>query len=124
MVCLGAEGEAMSAQLALTLTPRAAVKQERERAASKHAAEIARLVPIALQLARAAGPSGITADDVRITAENRGLLTGHEPGRSLSYLSAVPIAARLAKTNRRRLSRSRNDQVVWVLHAFSHDGAA
>lgn len=95
--------------------PRERIRRERDRAATKHAHEIALLVPLARRLAAAAGARGITVDEIRIAAEGCAppLIAGSQ-GRALSWLSAVPLAAGLVATETRRLSRSRNDQVVWV----------
>jgi len=57
--------------------------------------QIERLVPIARELAERAGAHGVTVSDIRIAAENRGLLTGEERGRRLSWLARVPRAAGL-----------------------------
>lgn len=66
--------------------------------------QIARLVPIARELAQRAYPSSITFADVRIVAEARGLLTGEERGRRLSYGGKVMQAAGLQKTDEIRRS--------------------
>lgn len=61
------------------------------------------LVPLARELAMKAGPHGVTVADVRVTAIQRGLLTGAERGRALSWLSAVmKRAALLPSTEYRR----------------------
>jgi hypothetical protein len=62
------------------------------------ARQIERLVPLAVELAERAGTSGITISDVRVTAENRGILTGEEKGARLSYLGKVMEAAGLTAT--------------------------
>ncbi len=67
-----------------------------ERAASRHAEDIARLVPLARELATKAG--WVTVADLRIVAVQRGLLTGEERGKTLSYLPAVMRAAGLKAT--------------------------
>lgn len=83
--------------------------------------QIDRLVPIARELAAKAGAQGITVSDVRIVAEARGLLTGEERGRRLSYLGKVMEAAGLAKTGdfrRSDIPRSHgNLHAVWRLAA-------
>jgi hypothetical protein len=76
----------------------------RDATAAKHAAEIAALVPIALELAAKAGAHGVTVADVRLTAVQRGVLTGTETGRELSYLGKVMEAAGLERTGRYRRS--------------------
>lgn len=89
----------------------------RDRAASRHTAEIAALVPIALELARKAGAHGVTVADVRLTAVQRGILTGQETGRALSYLGKVMEAAGLERTGRYRrshlISSHGNLQAEW-----------
>lgn len=104
----------MSAQLDV-FAPRREVTRVRDSLAGKHAAEIRLLVPLAQRLAAKAGEHGVTVDDIRIAAENASPpLIANPGGRGLSWLSTVPLAAGLVATNRRRLSRNRNDQVVWV----------
>ncbi len=71
--------------------------------ASRHATEIAALVPLARELA-AKAPSGITVSNLRLAAVQRGLLTGEERGRRLSYLGAVLSAAGLEPTGEWRRS--------------------
>ena len=86
--------------------------------------DIERLVPIAQELARIAGPHGITIANVRHAAEARGLLTGAERGRRLSFLGAVMKAAGLVATEDYRRSdipRSNgNLHRIWI----AQDGAA
>lgn len=53
------------------------------------ARDLERLIPLAVELADRAGPLGITVADVRLAAVQRGILTGEETGRQLSYLGAV-----------------------------------
>jgi hypothetical protein len=72
--------------------------------AAKHATDIAALVPLARELAHRAGPDGITVSDLRLYAVQRGLLTGTETGRRLSYLGAVLKAAGLIPTGGYRRS--------------------
>lgn len=89
----------------------------RQRAASRNAALIRRLVPLAQELALRAGPAGITVGDVRLYAEQRGLIEPMPRDRRLSWLGAVPRAAGLVRTERRRMApqpRTRNDHVVFV----------
>jgi hypothetical protein len=64
-----------------------------DRAASRRAGQIARLAPLARELAGAGLP--LTVADVREEAVKRGILTGAERGRELSYLGAVMKAAGL-----------------------------
>lgn len=73
-------------------------------AASAHAAEIARLVPLARELARSAGPAGVTVADLRAEGERRGLVPAYTVGRELSYLGTVMRAAGLRATDRTRRS--------------------
>jgi hypothetical protein len=87
--------------------------------AAKHAADIAALVPLARELAHRAGPDGITVSDLRLYAVQRGLLTGEERGRQLSYLGKVMSAAGLMRTGGYRRSAIRkahgNLGAVWRL---------
>jgi hypothetical protein len=76
-----------------------------QRSAARHAAEIAALAPIARELAVKAGPLGIIAADVRLAGVQRGILTGTETGRELSYLPAVMRAAGLVSTGQYRKSQ-------------------
>lgn len=81
------------------------------------------LAIVARELARKAGASGVTMADVRIYAEQRGLLTGHEAGRSLSWLSSIPKKAGLRATGELRQSTRPkahgNYQRVWILPEFA-----
>lgn len=72
--------------------------------AAKHRSEIECLIPLARELAQKAGPAGITVSDLRLYAVQRGLLTGQERGRELSYLGAVMRAAGLTATDEYRRS--------------------
>lgn len=89
----------------------------RDATAAKHARDVERLVPVARELAAKAGPAGVTVADLRLTAVQRGLLTGQETGRSLSYLGKVMEAAGLENTGTYRrsfLAKSNgNLQSVW-----------
>jgi hypothetical protein len=99
----------MTAQLALRLVQRDL--------RSKRAAEIARLVPLAQELAREKGAYGTTVGEIRWEAIKRGLLPLKGTGRELSWLVGVPRAAGLVKTDRRRLSplaATRNLNTVWT----------
>jgi hypothetical protein len=73
-----------------------------EATAAKHARDIERLVPLALELAAKA--ECITVSNLRIAAVQRGLLTGEEEGRRLSFLGAVMKAAGLEQTGNFRRS--------------------
>lgn len=73
-------------------------------AAAAHREEIARLIPLCIELGRKAGLAGVTVADLRITAVQRGYLTGQERGRHLSYLGAVMKEAGLVKTGEYRRS--------------------
>ena len=75
-----------------------------DQAARKHALDIARLVPLARELAARAGPDGLCVSDLRIVATQRGLLHVRARGRELSYLGAVLKAAGLKATDRYRRS--------------------
>lgn len=66
--------------------------------------DIERLVPIARELAERARGHGVTIADVRLTAVNRGILTGEEQGRRLSFLGVVMKKAGLVATNEYRRS--------------------
>ena len=80
-------------------------------------ADIARLVPLAIELAERAGVQGITVSNLRFAGVRRGLLTGQETGRRLSFLGAVMKSAGLKKTGEfRRSSVSKahgNLNAVW-----------
>lgn len=97
------------------------------RSASKHAGQIAALVPIALELARKAGRLGIIAADVRLTAVQRGILTGQETGRDLSYLPHVMRTAGLVSTGKRRNSHipqsNHNSHLVYVAPEYAEAAA-
>lgn len=87
-----------------------------------HTAAITRLARVAYDLARKAGPTGITVSDVRMEAYRLNLLTGSERGRYLSFLCAVPPAGGLIRTERTRRSNIRithgNRQTVWIHPQF------
>lgn len=70
--------------------------------AARHARDIERLIPLALELAAKA--ECITVSNLRIAAVQRGLLTGEEEGRRLSFLGAVMQAAGLERTGQYRRS--------------------
>jgi|SRR5665213_2284141 len=90
--------------------------------ASANLGMIERLAKIAETLAYAAGTKGITVSDVRLEAFRKGILTGYESGRQLSYLGSVPPAAGLVKTKQTRRSNlavtHRVRQVVWLHPLF------
>lgn len=90
--------------------------------AAANLAMIDRLAVIAAGLAADAGSHGITVSDIRLEAFRKGLLTGYEQGRQLSYLGSVPPAAGLVKTDMTRRSdlavTHRIRQVVWVHPSF------
>jgi hypothetical protein len=81
--------------------------------------DIERLVPLAQEIAKKAGCIGITVSDLRLYAVHRGILTGEEEGRRLSFLGAVMPKAGLTATARFRRSdvdrAHGNLNVVWVL---------
>lgn len=90
--------------------------------------DIERLIPIALELARAAGEQGVTVASLRSIAVARGILTGQEKGRRLSYLGVVLKRAGLRPTGeyrRSHIDRSHgNLHAVYVLPKFGSEGAA
>jgi hypothetical protein len=90
--------------------------------AAANLAMIDRLAVIAERLAADAGMYGITVSDIRLEAFRKGILTGYEPGRQLSYMGSVPPAAGLVKTDKTRRSNlavtHRIRQVVWVHPSF------
>lgn len=90
-----------------------------EGTAAKHEADIQRLVPLARELAATARPHGIMVSDLRVIGTQRGLLTGRETGRQLSYLGKVMERAGLAPTGEYQRSvvvRSHgNLQMTWKL---------
>lgn len=63
---------------------------------------IARLTPLAKELSERSAV--IAVDDLRIVAVQRGILTGGETGRTLSFLPAVFQAAGLEPTGQYRRS--------------------
>lgn len=63
-----------------------------------HQAQIAALVPLAQELARAR-PRGVTVSDLRHEAVRRGLLPATATGRALSFLGYVFKAAQLVATD-------------------------
>lgn len=83
--------------------------------ADVHAADIEKLKPLALELARKAHPHPIIWADVRLTAVQRGLLTGRETGKDLSFGGAAMRAAGLVPTGQYR--RSHIEKSHGNLHA-------
>ena len=85
----------------------------------ERAADIERLIPLARELATKAGHQGITVSNLRLAAVARGLLTGQEAGRRLSFLGAVMKRAGLRNTGTFRRSDVErahgNLGVVWRL---------
>lgn len=83
---------------------------------------------LARELARDAGPDGICVDDLRIAATRRGLITGEETGRRLSYLGGLMKSAGLrgtAQYRRSKIERSHgNLNKIWVSpeHAAAFGG--
>ena len=92
---------------------------KRDATASRCARDIERLIPLALELAAKAGEHGVTVSDLRLYAVKRGILTGAEEGRKLSYLGKVMEAAGLrnTKTFRRSVTARSNGNLhaVWCL---------
>lgn len=90
----------------------------RDQRAWQRSRDAERLTEIARDLAQRAGHHGITVANLRHAGEQRGILTGEERGRSLSYLGTVMRRAGLVPTNQMRRSdipRSHgNLQRVWV----------
>jgi len=104
-------------ELPLFAQSRAVTEAKRGTLAERHADDIERLRPLVIELARRAGEAGITVGDIRLVAEQRGLLD-RGSGRSLSWLTALPRACGLVSTGRRRMSplvRSRNDHAIYRL---------
>lgn len=105
----------MSDQIALEFAP------DRER-------DIERLIPLARQLAAAAGTNGITVANLRIAAVNASILTGQESGKRLSYLGVVMKKAGLvpiAEYRRSHIDRSHgNLHRVFVASEYSNDRRA
>jgi hypothetical protein len=85
----------------------------------ERAADIDRLVPLARELAKKAGTKGITVSNLRLAAVSRGLLTGQETGRRLSFLGTVMRRAGLNKAGGWRRSDVEqshgNLTAIWVL---------
>lgn len=87
---------------------------KRNETARRHSRQVERLVPLAQELALKAGSYGVTWGDIRLVAEQRGLLL---PGPPPHWGGKVPKAAGLISTGRRRLCvqpGTRNDQVIYV----------
>lgn len=80
-----------------------------------------KLAAIAGELARKAGRHGCTIGDVRITAENAGLLTGQEARAFVDRLNLGELMsdAGLVKTDRfRRSSVARSNGNIHVVHVL------
>jgi hypothetical protein len=75
----------------------------RDETAARHSAEIEALIPLARELA-ARSPTGVTVSDLRLIGVQRGVLSGQEKGRRLSYLGKVMEAAGLEPTGEYRRS--------------------
>jgi hypothetical protein len=92
-----------------------ALDQTERRALNRYRVKL--LVPIAQELAQRAGPQGITVANLRLEAVRRGILSGEEQGRALSFLGAVMRKAGLTATNdwrRSHISKSHgNAHRVW-----------
>jgi hypothetical protein len=88
-----------------------------DRAAARHTRDIDRLIPLCLELAKRGDE--ITVADLREEAVARGLLTGQETGRRLSFLGAVMRSAGLRNTGqwrRSHIERSHGNLMrVWKL---------
>lgn len=84
---------------------------------------IARLVPIAQELAWKFGTDGITTTDLRLEASDRRILTGLERGKDLSYLGAVMKRAGLVNSGNYRRSTLKVThgipQAVWHNEQYS-----
>jgi len=82
----------------------------------------AALVEIAKELAETQ-IYGVTVEEIRFEAERRGILTGNEQGRELSYLSSIPKAAGLHVSGERvrssRPSSHGNYQSVWYVASIN-----
>lgn len=89
---------------------------------------VERLKPLAIELAAAARGRGIIVADVRARAVERGILTGEEKGRWLSFLWRVPKVAGLVEKDEWRRSAidqsHGNLQRVWVAREFANEVAA
>lgn len=94
----------MTAQLALEWAAKSAGKHERE---------IQALVPLVLDLARKAGRSGITVDNVLLAANHKGLMPLMGNGRQHSFLGAVCRAAGLRTTGERVRSEIEGKHGNW-----------
>jgi hypothetical protein len=89
------------------------------------ARDIDRLKELAHELALRNGRHGITVGDLRLAAETRGILTGHESLARMKALNLgqVPRKAGLYRTEERRASRINrahgNQNFVWVVREFA-----
>ena len=84
-----------------------------------------RLKTLAGELALRAGRSGVCVSDLRIAAENRGILTGQESGPRMKMLNLGDVMkqAGLSRTGQYRRSdigRSHgNLHAIWILPEFA-----
>jgi hypothetical protein len=85
--------------------------------------DVERCAAVARELAAKAGKHGVIVANVRHEAEARGILTGGEQGRRLSFLGAVMKAAGLVATGEWRRSdvpkSHGNLHQVWVLPEYA-----
>lgn len=84
----------------------------------------ARIQAIAHEMLLAAKRHGVGFDDVRAEAEKRGLLTGEESGRFLSFGSPCMKAAGgiVAKFRRSKHKRSQRRRVAVYIHTSYAEG--
>lgn len=94
--------------------------------------DVERLATLAGELALKAGRHGVTVSDLRLTAVNRGILTGEESARRMKELNLGAVMAKAGlfasgQYRRSTVERSRrNLHVIWVVEEFkpSSQGAA
>lgn len=95
--------------------------------AADRARDSERLQALAVELAQKAGRNGVCVSDLRIAAVNRGLLTGEERGRRLSFLGAVMRKAGLVSTGQYRRSdipkAHGNLGLIWVAPEYAEQAA-
>lgn len=88
--------------------------------------DVERCRPLVLELVRASGT--ITVDDVRRLAVERGIFTGSETGRRLSFLGSLCRSCGLIPTGEYRRSTiagsNGNLHTVWRLPSHASEGAA
>ena len=83
--------------------------------------DIERLTKLASELGPKAGHHGVTVSDLRIAAENAGILTGQESASRMKRLNlgAILLAADLYRTKRyRRSSVPRSHGNIHVVHVI------